>query len=138
MVSSATPQRGLKRRILDGIRQFNKHVYNPTILRIVRFVPFYAVINHAGRRSGKAYRTPIALGQTPQYFYIPLPYGDHVDWHRNIQASGQFVIEHLGRRFTATYDIQVGDEEALPTFGGFMRRGLRRAGVRHYVRARRG
>lgn len=138
MVSSTTPQPALKRHILDAIRQFNKHIFNPMVLRVVRFIPFYAVVDHVGRRSGKGYRTPVVLGQTPEYYYIPMPYGDHVDWHRNIQAARQFVIEHLERRYTAVYDTVVDDQEALPVFGSFIRARLRGAGTRQYVRARRG
>jgi deazaflavin-dependent oxidoreductase (nitroreductase family) len=127
----------LKRRILDMVRQFNKRVYNPLILRVVRHIRMYAVVDHVGRRSGKPYRTPVAIGVLPDAFVLPLPYGDHVDWFRNIQAVSRFTIEWLGQHYAVERPEPIGAADALPTFTPSMRRGLQRFKVERYIRVRR-
>jgi len=118
----------------DYLRQFNKHILNPMMLRLVRFIPFYGVIEHVGRRSGKAYRTPVVVGRAVDGFYIPLPYGDHVDWHRNIQAADHFAIVWRGRKYPVRYGAIVDDAEAMPQIHRLVRPGLKRARVKSYLK----
>ncbi len=122
------------RGLLDIIRQFNKHILNPTVLRVVRFIPFYGVVEHVGRRSGKHYRTPILVGRVADGFYAPLPYGDHVDWHRNIQAMNHFTLMWRGRRYPVDYTGLVDAEEAIPQMPKMAQRSLRGMHVDLYIR----
>src|SRR5215216_2700984 len=72
------------------IRAFNKHYFNRLVRRFagVSRTPF-ALIRHVGRRSGKAYETPIIVMRLGQSFVIALTYGPEVDWYRNVQAAGK-------------------------------------------------
>lgn len=72
-----------------SIRQFNKRVINPLTARIARssWGPF-CIIYHTGRRSGKAYLTPVIAFPTKDGFVIALTYGPEVDWYRNLRAAG--------------------------------------------------
>jgi deazaflavin-dependent oxidoreductase (nitroreductase family) len=82
-----------------------KHSLNRLTRRIARTAhgPF-AIIKHVGRRSGKAYETPIIVGSAADGFVIELTYGPDVDWYKNVLAAGgctviwhgkDYVIDHL-------------------------------------------
>lgn len=65
------------------MRTFNKYVLNPPMRLPAGRKHWYAsVIRHIGRRSGKAYATPVVAERVPDGFVIPLPYGADVDWLR--------------------------------------------------------
>lgn len=74
--------------VLDVVRQLNKHVLNPVMIRLASGKHgSAAVIEHAGRRTGKIYATPVAALRVADGFIIPLPYGTRVDWLRNVLAG---------------------------------------------------
>ncbi len=81
------------RQIPDRIRTFNKHILNPLVLKSAgtAYSPF-AVICHVGRRSGKAYETPIIVVPIVDGFVIELTYGPGVDWYRNVLAAGHCTV----------------------------------------------
>ena len=66
------------------LAQINKRVFNPMeIRRGAR-----PVLIHAGRSSGKTYRTPLDAHPLPDgYVFIPM-YGPRTDWVRNVLAAG--------------------------------------------------
>jgi deazaflavin-dependent oxidoreductase (nitroreductase family) len=65
------------------LAQINKRVFNPMeVRRGVR-----PVLIHAGRSSGKTYRTPLDAHPLPDgYLFIPL-YGPRTDWVNNVLAA---------------------------------------------------
>lgn len=74
--------------LLDRVRRFNKRTLNPAVLTFAgRPHSPYAVVQHVGRRSGRTFTTPVVAVPTTDGFVIPLPYGDTVDWCRNILAA---------------------------------------------------
>ena len=98
MLSRLVP--GFPSGVGDAVRQFNKRVLNPAMLKVAGRPWWYAArLEHRGRRSGNPYATPVVARQVPDGFVIPLPYGPQVDWLRNLQASdGGVLIDH-GRRY---------------------------------------
>jgi len=74
---------------MAGIGSFLKHTLNPLTLRAARGTrsPF-AIVRHVGRKSGKAYETPIIVQPIDGGLVIELTYGDQVDWYRNVRAAG--------------------------------------------------
>jgi len=79
--------------ILDVVRQLNKHVLNPAVIRLVGGKHgSAAVIGHTGRCSGKIYATPVVALWVADGFIIPLPYGTRVDWLRNVLAAKRATI----------------------------------------------
>ncbi|MGO8948484.1 MAG: nitroreductase [Ktedonobacterales bacterium] len=79
----------------DKIRVFNKRYLNPRTLEIAgRPHSPYAALQHTGRRSGRAYTTPVVaeFAQSWDGFVVPLPYGEQVDWCRNILATGRCTL----------------------------------------------
>src|SRR5262249_59575817 len=87
---SATARPGPLNR---AIRGFNRKVYNPLAMTVagLRHTP-YSVVKHIGRKSGRPYETPVIAHDVGDGFIIALPYGDDVDWCRNIVAAGGCTI----------------------------------------------
>lgn len=72
---------------------------NPVMLQLAGRRYWYAgTIEHAGRRSGKRYFTPVAPHRVPGGFAVPLPYGPDRDWVRNLEAAGHAVLVFHGVR----------------------------------------
>ena len=65
------------------------HVFNPLAMPIASsgLIPVWGVIRHRGRKSGRAFATPVALAATRDGFVVPLPWGDRTDWCRNVFAA---------------------------------------------------
>jgi deazaflavin-dependent oxidoreductase (nitroreductase family) len=73
----------------DAVRHLNKWVLNPLMLTVAGRRHWYAaVLNHTGRRSGRPHATPVVAVPLGDGYIIPLPYGERVDWLRNLQAGG--------------------------------------------------
>jgi len=74
--------------------------YNAVILPIAgrRFSP-YVLLKHTGRRSGRTYVTPLGAFPFGDGFVLVLPYGPHVDWCRNVIASGHAILKRYGRKY---------------------------------------
>ena len=90
------------RSLIDAMRQFNRGVFNPVMMRLARRRHWYAsVLHHKGRRSGKRYVTPVGVAPIDGGFIIPLAYGERVDWLKNVLAEGRAAIETKGK----TYDV---------------------------------
>lgn len=114
MLAVVTAIRGL-RRSLDKVRQFNKRFLNPAVLTVAgRKHSPYAVIHHMGRHSGRMYATPVVVEETPDGFVIPLPYGNEVDWCRNILAAGRCTIEWKGKEYEVVAPELIDSSKALP------------------------
>jgi deazaflavin-dependent oxidoreductase (nitroreductase family) len=85
---------------VDAVRAFNKRVLNPLMLSVAGRRHWYASrLEHHGRRSGRAYATPVVATPVPGGFVIPLPYGTRVDWLRNLDAAGGGALVSGGARF---------------------------------------
>lgn len=74
-----------------------------------RFFPFYGVIAHRGRHSGKIYRTPVVVRGIRGGLVVPMPWGETTDWYRNVRAARGGVIRWKGR------DYPVAQPEIIET-----------------------
>jgi len=79
------------------LRFFTARFINPLTRLVAGRLPGFALITHTGRRSGRAYRTPINVFQRDDHYYFPLSYGSDVDWLKNVLAAGQCSIRIRGR-----------------------------------------
>ncbi|MGB3632553.1 MAG: hypothetical protein WA982_00780 [Rubrobacteraceae bacterium] len=126
------------RPIIDGVRAFNKRILNPAMMKLAGRKGWYAaIIRHEGRSSGKEYETPVVAEPTPDGFVIPLPYGEGVDWLRNVLAAGECEIENKGVNYPATEPEVVDREEAAPFVQPRTRRQLDLYGVEKYLKVKR-
>ena len=101
------------------------------------FIPVWGVVRHRGRRSGRAFATPVALGATADSFIVPLPYGEGTDWCRNLFAAGVGSIRYRGRDYPVSDPQLVGIEVARPAFPAVLRPLLSVMRLDRYLRVRR-
>jgi (hydroxyamino)benzene mutase len=114
-------------------------VFNPLVLSVAgtRFLRLYGVIEHHGRRSGTAYRTPVVVRPTSDGFIVPMPWGERTDWYRNVRAAGECVIRWKGRDYPLVQPELIGDPTAArASFGAFERAMMTRLGINHWLRLR--
>jgi deazaflavin-dependent oxidoreductase (nitroreductase family) len=125
-------------RVRDKIRLLNKHVLNPAMMNLAGRRHFYAaVIRHRGRRSGREYATPVvAVPVAGDAFVIPLPYGEDVDWLKNVLASARAMVEARGETYEIVEPEVIGAAEAFPLLDERHRRTWRRFGIERFLRVK--
>ncbi|OMB96165.1 hypothetical protein A5733_12120 [Mycobacterium sp. NS-7484] len=88
---------------MRGLARFNKYVTNRLQRLWASRLPYMAVIEHTGRKSGKAYRTPVMAFVDAKAISVVLNYGEKSDWVRNVQAADNSAgVVHRGRRYQLT------------------------------------
>jgi len=96
-----------------------------------------SVVRHIGRRSGKAYETPIVAVGHKEDIWIALPYGDRTDWLKNVLASGSADVVIQGENFPVDHPEIVAMEEATGHFRPKEQRLHQRFGVESALRLHR-
>jgi hypothetical protein len=126
------------RWILDRVRQFNKRILNPVILRRVEssHSDYPSMVHHVGRCSGHPYATPVAAEPISSGFVIPLPYGIEVDWCRNVLAAGTCTIERSGVTWMAGEPELVEAPAVLAELRPLSRLIYRLVGIKHFLSLR--
>jgi deazaflavin-dependent oxidoreductase (nitroreductase family) len=76
---------------------FNRHVTNRLLARLATRLPGFGVVLHVGRRSGRAYRTPVNVFRTPRGYLLALTYGSGAEWVRNVLAARGCDLVTRGR-----------------------------------------
>jgi deazaflavin-dependent oxidoreductase (nitroreductase family) len=100
------------RRWLDRLAHFNKLATNRLAGTVAgRHRSPFALVHHRGRRSGRAYTTPVVAFPIAGGFVIPLPYGADADWCRNVLLARRTVIEYDGNTY-AVHAPEVVDAQA--------------------------
>jgi deazaflavin-dependent oxidoreductase (nitroreductase family) len=67
-------------------------------LKVAGYLPGFAIVYHVGRKSGRAYRTPVNAFRTDDGYFIALTYGSESDWVKNVLAAGSCELQTRGRR----------------------------------------
>jgi deazaflavin-dependent oxidoreductase (nitroreductase family) len=120
--------------IRDRMRVMNKYVINPVMMTVAGREHWYAgVVQHTGRRSGKAYSTPVVVEQVPDGVIIPLPYGTRVDWLRNVLHEGRATVQVHGHTLDVIDPAIITAEKAEPQLPPGHRRTLHRFKVDKYL-----
>jgi deazaflavin-dependent oxidoreductase (nitroreductase family) len=92
---------GFRRRAawaLDVMRWMTKIVFNPVEMKRAGRPGAYAgVIEHRGRVTDRAYRTPVGIRPTDDGFVIALPYDRRPDWIKNVLAAGSARLVYEGQ-----------------------------------------
>lgn len=121
--------------VLDTVRVFNKHVLNPAMMLVAgRKYRYASVIEHMGRRTGKRYATPVVAERVTDGFIIPLPYGTHTDWLRNVLAAGHATIRVHGETSEAVDPQIIDPATAAGQLAPRQKRAFDRFNVKHYLK----
>jgi deazaflavin-dependent oxidoreductase (nitroreductase family) len=118
--------------VLWRIARFTSPVTMP--LAGKRWNPIFAVIEHRGRKTGRAYATPVAVRRMAGGFVISLALGAQVDWYRNLVAAGGASIRWRGRTYRVSAPERIDAQTALAAFHPIQRLLLRIGGVDGYIR----
>jgi deazaflavin-dependent oxidoreductase (nitroreductase family) len=84
------------------IARINRYVTNPVIGLLAGRIGPFAMLDHVGRRSGKARQTPIMAFREEGGFLVALTYGPNTDWLHNIRAAGACSIAIRRQRYHLT------------------------------------
>jgi deazaflavin-dependent oxidoreductase (nitroreductase family) len=120
---------------LAVIRPFTTHVFNPISRLFVRWLPGFGILGYRGRKSGKAYRTPMNVFGRGDVWVFALTYGSDVQWVRNVLAAGEATLEIRRRRIRLVDpEVFVDPDRRLIPFGVRQVLGLMR--VTEFMRMR--
>ena len=119
--------------MLDRIRYFNKRVINRVLIRFAGMPhsPF-SLVRHVGRRSAKAYQTPIMVAPSGDGFIFCLTYGPNTDWYRNIVAAGHAMLRSSGKEYRIDNPKMIDASTGRAAFGIPAKYLLRLLGVRYF------
>jgi hypothetical protein len=113
---------------------FNKQTLNPTTLKIAgRHSSAYAALKHVGRRSGRAYTTPVVAKPLGDGFVIPLPYEAGVDWCRNVLAAGTCTLIWNEQEYTMERPELIQPSVALRAFPFISKFLYTAGGIKQYL-----
>ena len=102
-----------------------------------RFITVWALVEYEGRKSGRRYRTPLAVHRTPDGFVFPVPFGRNTQWPLNVLASGGCTVHWNGRTFDVQAPEMVGPEVGIPAFNALQRPILRLIRANRFLVVRR-
>jgi deazaflavin-dependent oxidoreductase (nitroreductase family) len=75
------------------VAAFNRIFLNRITGHFAARLPGFGILTHVGRKSGRAYRTPVNVFRAPDGFLIALTYGRDSEWVKNVQAAGRCQLE---------------------------------------------
>jgi deazaflavin-dependent oxidoreductase (nitroreductase family) len=79
------------------LARLNRRVTNPALRPVATRLPYFGVVLHRGRVSGRIYRTPVNAFPHRDGFLIALTYGRDVDWVKNVIAADGCRLIHRRR-----------------------------------------
>jgi len=111
---------------------------NPLILLMAgrRWMPVVGILRHRGRRTGRAYATPIGMRPLGDSFVIPRTFGDNAAWYLNIKAAGGATVRYLGRTYELVDPEVVDYATDEPAFPRYELLQFRLIGINEYLRLR--
>ena len=77
-------------------------------------LPWFAVVEHAGRRSGTRYTTPVNVFRRGDRYVFALTYGADAQWVQNVVAAGECQLVRLGGRVRLVEPRVVHDPRHAP------------------------
>ena len=86
---------------------------NPVVRPLAPYLPWFAVIEHEGRKTGRAYSTPVNAFRFDDTLCVALGHG-RTDWVKNVLTAGKAEVRILGRRRRIVNPRVVDREEAGP------------------------
>jgi deazaflavin-dependent oxidoreductase (nitroreductase family) len=119
--------------------RFVARIVNPLVLRVAgrRWMPILGILHHRGRRSGRAYATPLGMRPLRDGFVMPRTFGANAAWYHNVQAAGWAVVTWGGADHTVFQPQVVDAASAKPAFPRYERRLFVLLGIDEFLLLRR-
>lgn len=124
-------------RLPEQLARFNRHVTNPLQLLWADKLPGMAIVEHIGRHSNTAYRTPVLAFREQDGFAIVLFYGPDRDWVRNLLVAGGGRLVYRGHRLDVTDPVMLPAREAADTLPRPAKEIVQRLDIDHVLRVKR-
>lgn len=120
------------------LARLNRRVTNPLLRPVAARLPYFGVVLHRGRGTGRLYRTPVnVFPDRDGGFWIALTYGRDADWVTNVLAEGRCRLIHRGGVVALGHPQLVELVDGPSAIPASVRAILRTLRVRHYVRLER-
>jgi deazaflavin-dependent oxidoreductase (nitroreductase family) len=81
------------------LAKINIAVTNRITSLFAGWLPGFGILTHVGRKSSKAYRTPVNVFRAPNGFVIALTYSSQSEWVKNVLAAGGCELKTVGREY---------------------------------------
>ena len=122
--------------VLRPLIAFSRAVLNPRQMRQAgRPGAFASIIRHRGRRTGRAYETPVGvIPEGDDAFLIILPYGQRTQWLRNVLAAGVATLVTEGRTVHVDRPTVIPTRDVEDRLAATDRRSARWLGTRDCLR----
>lgn len=91
-------------------RALARYVVNPLVARVAGYVPWWALLETTGRRTGKPRRNPVGNGLKGSTFWIVAEHGHDAGYVKNIQADPRVRVRVGGRWRTGTAEVVADDD----------------------------
>jgi deazaflavin-dependent oxidoreductase (nitroreductase family) len=103
-----------------------------------RWLPIWAMVHHRGRRSGRAYATPVQIRTMgPDHFVIAVPWPERSQWFRNVLAAGGCTLTWRGAEHRTDAPTLISANEAAPAYTRLERFLIRLTGLSQFLRLHR-
>jgi deazaflavin-dependent oxidoreductase (nitroreductase family) len=93
----------------------------------------WGLLTHVGRRSGRTYQTSLGTCTYRDGFLLPLGYGTHTDWYRNLMAAGAGKLAWKGRTYQVERPELISGLEPMRAWRKRDRILMRLAGMHDFV-----
>jgi deazaflavin-dependent oxidoreductase (nitroreductase family) len=78
-------------------RALGKYVVNPVVKLVAGYVPWWALLETTGRKSGRPRRNPVGNGLDGNTFWIVAEHGRRAGYVRNLKANPRVRLRVGGR-----------------------------------------
>jgi deazaflavin-dependent oxidoreductase (nitroreductase family) len=118
------------------IGRLTSPLWRPMVGR--RWLPIWAMVHHRGRRSGRAYATPVQIRTMgPDHFVIAVPWPERSQWFRNVLAAGGCTLTWRGAEHRTDAPTLITASEAAPAYTRLERFLIRLTGLTQFLRLHR-
>jgi deazaflavin-dependent oxidoreductase (nitroreductase family) len=93
----------------------------------------WGLLTHVGRRSGRTYQTSLGALPYSDGFLLPLGYGTHSDWYRNLMAAGTATLAWNGCIYQLERPELISGSDVVRAWSMRDRLFLRLAGIHDFV-----
>jgi deazaflavin-dependent oxidoreductase (nitroreductase family) len=118
---------------LRVLARFNRKFANPVVRLVAGRLPPLAIIRHRGRRTGRAFATPVLAFGTADGLVVGVLYGDVSDWVRNVRVAGGAQVKRGGVLRDYRHLRLVSRDEGLQLVPVLLRGPFRALGVRYFL-----